>query len=181
MQRILVFGAPGAGSSTLGAELGIHFKWSHLDLCDFFSIPAKEFYPRPNNDQEIESLLESLQQKPEWIFSGSVSSLDLEIESLLDGVIYLQLRRPARLQRLRERETARLGNEVTDPTHKGFKRFNQYMYWASQFDQAGMERESKILHESWLRNLSVPVMRMDASQSLEDCIIQARDWINPQD
>ena len=181
MQRILVFGGPGAGSSTLGLELSTRIDLPLLDIADFFSIPPKEFHARPQSPEEEQKFQDALGGK-RWILAGSIASWNSQAEPFFDGVIYLQLRRTLRLTRLREREIQRLGEEVTEPSHKGFKRFNQYMYWASQFDQAGMERESKILHENWLRNLAVPILRLDASAPVENCVSKIfEDWFSPQE
>lgn len=170
MQHILVFGAPGAGSTTFAQELAAKVQLPCHDLEDFFSAPKKEFYPRPQVESETERFYKTLKEQSQWILSGSIALWDTEITELLHGVIYLQMIRTKRLQRLKEREIQKHGEKIADSSTKEFKSFNQYMYWASQFDQGGLERESKILHENWLSKRECPVLRLDASLPLEQSL-----------
>ena len=76
---------------------------------------------------------------------------------------------------VRENDRAR---ERSSKTPKEFKIFNRFMYWVSQFDQAGIDRESKILHQKFLNSISITIFRANGLLNEEELTQQTIDWIN---
>lgn len=174
--NLLVFGAPGSGVSTLCKNLSKALNFQYVSLgnrCE----PPDSGDPISINDQELAKLQRQLQETKGHVIDGSPCQLDFSTEEL-DGIIYLMTPRVQRLQRIRDREVAVQGEKILEEGCKEFKIFNRFMYWVSQFDQAGIDRESKILHQKFLNSISIPILRANGLLNEEELTQQTIDWIN---
>ena len=174
--NLIVFGAPGSGVSTLCQNLSKTYNFHYVTLRNKCQ-PPDSGDPLPLENQEFEKLKQQLQKTKGYLIDGSPCLLDLNLRDL-DGIIYVTTPRIERLKRIREREVAAQGEKILKEGCREFKVFNRYMYWISQFDQAGIDRESKILHEKFLNSTTIPILRANGLLNQEDLIQQAIDWIN---
>jgi uridine kinase len=170
MKRILIFGGPGVGATTLGRELAARLSLSHFDLRKIFSVREDHYLPVPQDEEEQRNLEVNLSQNPGWILCGPICQWGENLTSLLDLVVFLRLPRRVRLERLKLREIQERGENCLKEGMREFRVFNRFMYSAGQYDQAGPGRDSKILHDIWLSKLQVPILRLE-----EDAPVQ--DWV----
>ena len=174
--NLLVFGAPGSGVSTLCKNLSKALNFQYVSLrnrCE----PPDSGDPISINNQELAKLHRQLRETKGYIVDGSPCQSDFSTREM-DGIIYLMTPRVQRLQRIRDRELAAQGERILEEGCKEFKIFNRFMYWVSQFDQAGIDRESKILHQKFLNSISTPILRANGLLNEEDLTQQTIDWIN---
>lgn len=161
--RILVFGAPGSFSEKLADQLSSDLGLEYLNLFDLFPLPEK-VHQHENNPELFESLTQLLKGKQSYLFHGSLIRLDLANEEFFDQVIFTHAPRLERISNLREKHLRQDGEKILEEGTREFRLFNQKMYWASQYDQGGMDRESKILHDDFCRKTNLTVHRFRAYQ-----------------
>lgn len=82
-------------------------------------------------------------------------------------VIFVWLPKDVRMQRLKERETSRYGSDIAFGG-KRYESHQNFMEWASKYDDAGAEMRSKVLHEGWLATLPCEVVRLEGNISVEE-------------
>ncbi len=174
--NLLIFGAPGSGVSTLCEKLSSKLQFSSIILQNR-SEPPDSGDPILIGPQELIQMKQQLQETKGYIIDGSPCLMDWSLDEL-DGIIYLRTPKIQRLQRLRTRELASQGQGILKEGCREFKKFNRFMYWVSQFDQAGVDRESKILHQKFLNSLRLPLLEANGLLNQEDLIQQVLEWIN---
>ena len=47
------------------------------------------------------------------------------------------------------------------------KQHQQFMEWATAYDNSGLEMRSRLLHEQWLAHLPCPVLRLEGDTTTE--------------
>jgi adenylate kinase family enzyme len=157
---VLVTGASGAGTTTLGRALAQHWEVPHVDVDDYFWTDADPPFTVKRSATERVALLSAfLQQHPLSVLSGSVMDWSPDLEDGFEAVIFLYVETSARLRRLEHREIERNGQ------------VNQaFLDWASQYDQGTREGRSLRRHETWLAARSCPVIRICGDHPLASLI-----------
>jgi len=151
--RILITGASGSGTTTLGRALANELKAAFLDADDYFWLPTKPpFQEKRDRKTRLPLVLADLAKAPRSIVAGSVMDWGAELEDSFSLIVFLTLDAELRVARLREREIANLGQ--ADP---------EFLEWAAQYDEGRMEGRSRPLHEKWLAGRSCPVLRIDGN------------------
>ena len=172
--NLLIFGAPGSGVSTLSEKLSAKLDVPYIKLHNEQK-PPDAGDPTIISEEVFVQATNNLKKKG-YIIDGSPCLLSWQLERL-NGVIYLITPKLERLQRLRNRELTSQGADILKEGCRPFRVFNRYMYWVSQFDQAGVDRESKLLHQKFLSSLSIPIFRANGLLSIEELTQQTHDWI----
>lgn len=108
--KIHVFGASGSGASTLGRELSLTLPHDNLDGDDYFWI--EKFTKQREPKARLDILKEDLSKYNRWILSGATCGWGDELKSYFELVIFIYTPREIRLQRLKDRETQRYGDEI---------------------------------------------------------------------
>jgi adenylate kinase family enzyme len=158
--RIHITGASGCGTTTLGQALASRLGWAMLDADDFFWMPSVPPYQQKRARAErLAMVLQALTEKPDVVLSGSICGWGQEVENAFDLVVFLTVRKDVRLERLRERELRKLGR--LDP---------DFIQWAAQYDDGGLDMRSRALHERWLAGLVCPVLRLDGERPPHDLV-----------
>lgn len=78
---------------------------------------------------------------------------------------------PLRLERLRQRETARFGRRIA-PGGDMEQNHREFLDWAAAYDTGGEEMRSLARHTRWLAALPCPTLELDGSLPL-DALTQA--------
>jgi hypothetical protein len=117
-------------------------------------------------------LRDALSRSDRWVLSGSLSGWGDPLIPLFDLVVYLALEPQLRLQRLRERETARYGASRIAPDGDLHARYEAFLAWAARYETGGSEVRSRRLHEAWVQNLPshIRVLRLDSSRPVSDLV-----------
>ena len=133
---ILITGASGSGTSTLGAALAKELGIAHLEADDYYWLPtAPPFTTKRDRTERLASVLRDVRAKRSAVLAGSIMDWGLELENAFDLIVFLYVDAAIRVERLRAREIEFLGK--ADP---------EFLEWAAQYD-AG------ILGEEALRNI----------------------------
>ena len=71
-----------------------------------------------------------------------------------------------RIDRLKKRERDHFGNRI-DPGGDMCENHVEFIDWASQYDNGGLDIRSKARHDMWEKILMCPVNQVDGSEPLE--------------
>jgi adenylate kinase family enzyme len=103
----------------------------------------------------------------QWILSGAVCGWGDELKPCFDLVIFVYTPKDVRLQRLKERELQRYGDEILPGGNK-HESSKAFLEWASLYDEAGLEVRSKALHEQWMSDLACPILGLEGDHSVQE-------------
>jgi adenylate kinase family enzyme len=171
--RIHIMGASGAGVTSLGRTLANALAIPHHDTDDYFWQPTTPPY-RQQRDvaARLRLMREMFLPRADWVLSGSVTGWGDEIVPHFDLVVFLSTPRELRLQRLRAREATHFGAGAIAPGGWRSREFEDFIAWASHYEQGDREGRSLAKHEAWLANLSCPVLRLDGSRPLPELVAE---------
>lgn len=155
--RILITGASGSGTTTLGQALATHLGCAFHDGDDFYWMPTDPPF-RSAQDPLIRTsrLLEALQNASISVLAGSVLDWGVELEDSFSLIVFLTVPAEIRVARLKDREMQRFGR--VDP---------DFLAWAAQYDRGTLGGRSLSKHQAWLAKRSCPVLRIDGDTSTE--------------
>ena len=165
--RILITGASGSGTTTLGRALATRLSCAFYDADDYYWLPTTPPF-RCKQDPTIRAsgLLQALQNASTTVLAGSILNWGVELEDSFSLIVFLTVPAQIRVIRLRERETQRFGH--VDPA---------FLAWAAQYEEGTLEGRSRPKHEAWLAKRSCPVLRIDGDTSTEWRLAQVLDVI----
>jgi len=158
---IIVFGASGAGTTTIGKELANIMGFKHFDLDDYYwSWDAAVPYtvPRPKSER-IEMLKKDILECTYFVLSGSMCGWDNTFVSLLDLAVFVQASTDIRIERLRKRELNEFGNRISEGGDM-YKNHIDFLEWAKTYDTASPPERCLQLHEEWSAKLPCPVLHV---------------------
>ncbi len=172
-RRIHVFGAPGAGVTTLGRALADALVIPHHDTDDYFWLPTAPPY-RCTRDvaDRLRLMREMFLERSDWVLSGSLVDWGGPVHAAFDLVAFLYVPTEIRLHRLRARETRRFGPEAVSPDGWRHRETEDFIDWASHYDDATREGRNLPRHQAWLSTLSCPMLRLDGTLPVADLVGQ---------
>jgi len=175
--KLHIFGASGAGVTTLGRALAGTLGLPYFDSDDYFWLPAQPDYTQRRPPVERGALLaRDLAAHDSWILGGSVGGWDDSWWTAFDLVVFLWLPPALRLQRLAEREQQRYGAAIaTDPAQAA--RTAAFLKWAAGYDNSSTGGTRTIAnHTAWLGRFAGPVLELrgDLSVAARVAAVMAR-------
>jgi adenylate kinase family enzyme len=172
MAHVHILGASGSGTTTLGRALADKLAVPHLDTDDIYWLQTDPPYTTPRNiDDRHALLLERAPREDSWILSGSALKWGQPVAPLYDLIVFLQIDPAIRMQRIRERETARYGARIL-PGGDMAAKSAAFLEWAASYDTAGPEHRSLAAHEQWLQTQKAPVTRLNSSRTIGDLVAE---------
>jgi AAA domain len=157
---ILITGASGSGTSTLGVALANELGIAHLEADDYYWLPTvPPFTSKRNRAERLSSLLRDVRAKQSAILAGSIMDWGIELENAFDLIIFLYLDAAIRVERMRTREIACLGK--ADP---------EFLEWAAQYDAGILGGRSLAKHRAWLSARTCPVIELRGDLSVRERI-----------
>lgn len=155
--RILITGASGSGTTTLGRALAARLRCPFHDGDDFYWLPTDPpFRSKQDPETRTSRLLEVLQKASTAVLAGSILNWGAELEDSFSLIVFLTVPTDIRVARLRDREMQRFGR--VDP---------DFLAWAEQYDQGTLGGRDLAKHQAWLAKRSCPVLRIDGDTSTE--------------
>ncbi|SHG89269.1 hypothetical protein [Bradyrhizobium erythrophlei] len=169
--RIHIMGASGSGATSLGRALADALAVPHHDTDDYFWQPTVPPYQRKRDRIErLRLMQEVFLPRADWVLSGSLEGWGDDIARDFDLVIFLSTAREIRLQRLRAREARHFGSDAVAPGGWRHHDTEDFVEWASHYEDGDREGRSLAKHEAWLAQLPCPVLRLDGSRPLPELI-----------
>lgn len=166
--KILIFGASGSGTTTLGKELEKKTGFVHLDVDDYYwkqtDPPFQEKLPLKKRNKNLKADFEKFAN---IIISGSMVSWGKEWETAFDLAIFIRLNNKERMKRLEKRETERYGKKLlTDKTIQ--QNSKAFLEWADQYENPNFNGRSLKVHNNWMELLSCKIFRIDGEMELNE-------------
>jgi adenylate kinase family enzyme len=153
--RILVTGASGSGTSTVGRALSERLAIAFLDGDDYFWIASDPpFRQQRDSASRLAMLLDDLRSTGSAIVGGSIVDWGAELEDAFSLIVFLALPAAIRVARLEKREIERHGR--ADP---------EFIAWAAQYDEGKLPGRSRALHDRWLSERRCAVVRIEGDLS----------------
>ncbi len=153
---ILITGASGSGTSTLGEALAKELGVAHLDADDYYWIPTEPpFMTKRDRAERLSSILRDVRAKRSAVLAGSIMEWGVELENAFDLIVFLYVDAAIRVERLRARELERFG--LSDP---------EFLEWAAQYDDGAMSGRSLPRHRAWLASRTCPVLELRGDLSI---------------
>lgn len=168
MDRIHILGASGSGTSTLAGAMAHELGFHHMDTDAYFWAPSDPpFTVKREPEERIRLMREEMKIHSKWVLSGSLCGWGDVFTPDFQLVVYLHIPPQVRMRRLMEREIQRYGDEIK-PGGRAHEQHKVFLAWASQYDEGGMEVRSRVLHESWLAELTCPVLRLEGDLTVRE-------------
>ncbi len=164
--RILLFGAPGAGVTTLGRALAGRLGYAFFDTDDYywFTDDPLPYRRKRNSEHRLRLLTADLDRVADrYVVSGALLGWGDPLLPRFDAIVYRRLPAPIRLERIRQRETARYGAERLAPGGDLNSVFEKFLHWAEGYDDAPATNPRGHLAETaWLANeCRAPVLHLN--------------------
>lgn len=157
--RVHITGASGSGTTTLARALADHWAVPHADADDYYWLPTvPPFTDKRPAEERVSLMREIFAPREAWVLSGSMLGWGESIVSQCDAVIFLTLDPAERMRRLEDRETRRRVGTTYDPVLA-----EEFLEWARHYDAPDFTGRSRVTHETWLRQLDQPVLRLDSA------------------
>jgi adenylate kinase family enzyme len=169
--RIHVFGASGAGVTTLGRALATALAIPCHDTDDYYWQPTvPPFTAKRDIADRLRLMREMFLPRLDWLLSGALESWGSEIAALCDYAVYVDTVTPLRLARLRAREAAHFGSEAVKVGGWRQKDCDEFVEWASHYDDSTREGRSRARHQSFMASLKCPVIPVDGARPVDDTV-----------
>lgn len=169
--RLHITGASGVGATTLGRALASALAVPHHDTDDYYWHPTSPPY---RQERAVADRLRLMQEvfldRPDWVLSGSLDEWGKPVVPLFNLVVFLRVPTAIRLQRLRLREAQHFGRDVVAPGGWRFQETEDFIEWASHYDDGTREGRSLPRHLRWLDTLRCPVLRLDGIRPIAQLV-----------
>ncbi|WP_075341915.1 AAA family ATPase [Tenacibaculum agarivorans] len=166
--KILIFGASGSGTTTLGSEIEKKTDFKHLDADDYYwektNPPFQRKVPLLKRNEYLKKDFERFENV---IISGSMISWGKEWLTAFDLVIFIRLENTIRMERLKKREAERYGEKLITDTQIQ-ENSKAFLAWANQYENPDFKGRSLKIHNEWIKLLDCEVLRLNGEIQLHE-------------
>jgi len=170
-RRIHILGASGSGVTTLGRALADALALPHHDTDDYLWRPTTPPYRELRAAADRLRLMgEMFLPRADWVLSGCLDGWGDPLIPLFDLVVFLRVRNEVRIERLRDREARRFGAGAVAPGGWRHAETEEFIEWASHYEDGAREGRSLTGQETWLAMLPCRLLRLDGARPTRDLV-----------
>lgn len=176
--RIHVTGASGAGVSTLGRALAAALGVPAIDTDDAYWAPTDPPFTAKRPISARRAWIVAAQGAGGWVVAGSLSGWGDRVIASADLIAFVTAPTALRIARLRARERATFGARIAaggDMAHI----HEDFIAWAKRYDDPQFTGRSRVTHESWLREQTTPVLRLDGAAPVSALVAETLAALRP--
>ncbi|MGD9202304.1 MAG: AAA family ATPase [Chitinispirillia bacterium] len=156
--NILITGASGSGTTTLGKYISKELDWNHIDADNYYWLPTNPLYKEKQEPSlRLNLILKEIENSTHNIISGSVMNWGKKLEDSFSLIVFLYVKTEIRLERLRKREKIELG--IVDP---------EFIEWASEYDTGPSYGRSLEKHKIWLEERKCDIIKIEGEMKTEE-------------
>lgn len=175
---IHIFGASGAGTSTLGQAISNKYGHKWLDTDNYFWCPTDPpFTVKRECNERIRLLLSDIEKNDTCVISGSLCDWGDVFIPKFDLCIWIKTPTAVRIERLKNREYARFGKRIL-PGGDMYVDHTNFIEWAKTYDTANSNQRSFAMHNEWKDKLTCPLLVLDGTESVETLMQETERIIN---
>jgi len=155
-EGIILFGANGAGKTSLGRELARTLNFKHMDIEDYYFEESEIPYTKPRpREQCLRLMLADIEKHDSFVISSCTGDFGEKINSLYSLAVHMTAPKELRIKRIEQRGHARYGDRVREggDMYEQQIKFNNYI--ASR---------PLVRIEQWAEKLACPVIRVDGTE-----------------
>ena len=158
--KIIIFGASGTGTTTLGKSVAEHLNWEHLDADDYYwEVTNPPYQKKVQLAIRNEILKVDYRKHEKIVVSGSLVSWGDFWKTAFDLGVFLTLPKEIRMARLRQRENDRYGRELATNS-KLQAQSKAFLEWAAQYDDPNFNGRSITQHQTWGNSLNCEIIQI---------------------
>lgn len=166
-QVIHIYGASGAGTSTIGKFISDKSGYFFMDTDDYFWEPTNPPYTTKRKiPDRIALMKEAIAKHDKVVISGSLVDWGDELIPLFTLAIRVETDTAIRIDRLRKREREHFGSRI-DPGGDMYENHQEFIDWAASYDKGGLDMRSKAKHDEWQKLLPCQQILLDGSLPVE--------------
>jgi adenylate kinase family enzyme len=168
--KIMIMGASGAGSTTLGDSLVKNKDYFlHLDSDDYFWKKTNPPFEETRISDERNALFESdFYSQDNVVVTGSVFHWNTSYKHLFDLVVLLYIPKELRLQRLADREISRYGDIILSD-EKLNKKHNAFIAWAAEYDlEENITTRSLRQQKLWMSEVKCATLFLEGDLTVKE-------------
>lgn len=155
--NVLITGASGSGTTTLGKYTAEKLKWNFIDTDDYYWLPTDPPYEAERDkDERLKFILDEMGKYDSNVIAGSVMEWGDVLEDSFDLIAFLYLDTSIRVSRLKKREATELGR--VDP---------EFIKWASEYETGPAYGRSYEKHKAWLSKRKCRVIKIEGDLTTE--------------
>ena len=168
---IIVFGAPGSGTSTVGRGLAKYLNFTHFETDDISGtkIDFPPFRISRTLEERTELLQSALSTCCNFVISGSMWDWGAPFIPFFDLAVFITAPTDIRIRRLERREYEKYGERILSNGDM-FDNHRKFIEWAKTYDTNNPDR-SLNLHEQWIATLPCPILRIDGTVSIVENVV----------
>lgn len=181
LHRIHIFGASGSGTSTLARAICTQYGYFRMDTDDYFWLPTDPRFTRKRPaEQRLAMMRADLDAHPKAVISGSLCGWGDALIPYFDLAVRIVTDTKTRIQRIRERESARFGDRIL-PGGDMYAQHQAFLAWASAYDTGGPDMRSRAMHDNWATLLNCPVITVDGTEPIGNLLLLLRPYCSETD
>lgn len=166
--KIHIFGAAGAGATTLGQLLSERLGVKLVDVDELpWDHSTQPYSRRLSRAFKRERLHATTSSEDSVVLVGSVCGWGDKIVERFDAGVFLLVPTSERLKRITLRQTGRYGAAATEVGGEYHQQHDQLMSWAGLYDYSGPSVRSYAQHRQWMRKRSFPILTQRGVASTE--------------
>lgn len=159
--KIHIFGAAGAGSTTLGKLLSKRLSIKQIDVDDLaWDHTTRPYGKRLPRQAKISGLREAIAGNPAAVVTGSLCGWGDKLINGFDAGIFLCVPTYERLRRINRRQTENFGAEAIAVGGEYHNDHESLMTWAGLYDYSTPNMISYAQHRQWMRKRSYPILTL---------------------
>ncbi len=179
MRVIHIYGASGAGTTTLGKAISLKYGYTHMDTDDYFWQPTDPpFIAKRELSERIALMKKDMEENENVVISGSLCGWgDVFLPSF-----YLAIRivtpMEIRINRLKAREYRNFGDRIREHGDM-YDDHISFIKWAKEYDDGDESMRSKAMHDKWSRLIGCELIILDGAKPVEDNLELLKQYLEP--
>ena len=169
MKKVIhIFGASGAGTTTLGKKIASELGFFFMDTDDYFWLSTEiPFTAKRPSEERVRLMMRDIENHENVVLSGSLTEWGDGLIPLFTLAVRLQTETGLRLERLKAREGARFKDRIKEggDMHKEHLAF---LEWAQRYDDGDISMRSRRHHDQWQKKLSCRLLILDGAKDLSE-------------